>query len=142
MEQLYFMGIDNGGTLTKAVIFDQFGKEIAQASESVELLTPAPGFTERDMQELFSANCRCIRRAIERAGIPAEQIAGVSCCGHGKGLYLWGKDNRPAYPGIVSTDTRAWEYPLRWKEDGTKERIFPKTFQKFWQASRYLCCAG
>ena len=65
MEQRFYLGIDNGGTLTKAVLFDAAGHEVAQASESVPLLTPAPGFTERDMEALYAANCRCIRRVAE-----------------------------------------------------------------------------
>ena len=130
MEQRFYLGIDNGGTLTKAVLFDAAGHEVAQASESVPLLTPAPGFTERDMEALYAANCRCIRRVAEESGVPAARIAGISCTGHGKGLYLWGRDDRPVCPGIVSTDTRAWEYPRRWREDGTADRAFRKTYQQ------------
>ena len=61
--------------------------------------------------------------------INAADIAGVACCGHGKGLYLWGKDGKPARPGIISTDNRAWEYPLRWEKDGTAEKVFAKSCQ-------------
>lgn len=130
MIKQYFMGIDNGGTLTKAVIFDRDGNEIAKSAESVPLITPKAGYTERNMDELFAANCRCISQAVKLAGIPPSNIVGVSCTGHGKGLYLWGKNGKPAYNGIVSTDTRAWEYPLRWRQDGTADRVFEKTCQQ------------
>lgn len=76
MEQRFYLGIDNGGTLTKAVLFDAAGHEVAQASESVPLLTPAPGFTERDMEALYAANCRCIRRVAEESGVPARADCG------------------------------------------------------------------
>lgn len=55
---------------------------------------------------------------------------GVSCTGHGKGLYLWGKDGRPAACGIISTDTRAHEYISRWSMDGTAKKAKEKTFQQ------------
>ena len=126
----YFMGIDNGGTMCKAVIFDTAGEEIASASGKLDLETPKSGFTERDMDYLWEINARTIRSAIEKAGISAEMIKGISCSGHGKGLYLWGKDDRPCYKGIVSTDTRAWEYPEKWEKDGTAEKAFEKTFQR------------
>ena len=32
--------------------------------------------------------------------------------------------------GIVSTDSRAWEYPERWEKDGTADKAFKKTYQK------------
>ena len=61
--------------------------------------------------------------------IDPEKIAGVSFSGHGKGLYLVGADGKPSYYGIASTDTRAWEYVEKWNKDGTKERVYEKTFQ-------------
>ena len=128
--QTYFLGIDNGGTLTKAVLFDSHGATIAEASRKVPMIMREPGFTERDMNALWQANCEVIREIATGSGIPAEEIQGVACTGHGKGLYLWGRDDTPAYNGIVSTDTRAWMYPERWEKDGTAERIFKKTFQK------------
>jgi len=110
------MGIDNGGTLSKAVIFDDKGEEIANASSGLKLSTPKAGFTERDMDQLWAANCSTIRRAIANAKIQAGDIKGVACTGHGKGLYLWGKDGKPCYPGIVSMDSRAWEYPEKMEQ--------------------------
>jgi len=124
------MGIDNGGTVCKAVIFDASGREVAGAASSLNMITPQAGFTERDMDELWSTNCKVIREAIGKAGIKAEEIKGVACSGHGKGLYLWGKDDKPCYNGIVSTDSRAWMYPEKWSKDGTADRVFEKTFQR------------
>ncbi len=125
----YFMGIDNGGTLTKAVIFDEGGHEIASASASIRMITPRAGFTERDMDELWAANCKVIKEAIKKSGIRANEIAGIACTGHGKGLYLWGKDDKPCCNGIISTDSRAWMYPEKWKRDGTLDKVFIKTYQ-------------
>jgi len=126
----YFMGIDNGGSMCKAVIFDEVGKEISSSSSRLKMITPQAGFTERDMDELWKVNCEVIRETIAQAGIDARKITGVACTGHGKGLYLWGKDDKPCYNGIVSTDSRAWMYPEKWNADGTADRVFNKTFQK------------
>ncbi|PKL20262.1 MAG: carbohydrate kinase [Spirochaetae bacterium HGW-Spirochaetae-4] len=125
----YFLGIDNGGTVSKAAIFDETGMQIAQASSSIRMLTPKAGHTERDMDELWHVTANVIRNVVAKSGIPAEQIKGVACTGHGKGLYLWGKDGKPCGNGIISTDTRAWEYPVKWAKDGTADKVFAKTFQ-------------
>ena len=126
----YFLGIDNGGTVTKAVLFDEKGTEIAAASQKVPLLTPYAGFTERDMNVLWDANCAAVRAVLQGSGVDAGEVLGIGCTGHGKGLYLWGKDGKPAYNGIVSTDARAFAYPQRWEADGTAERVFQKTYQR------------
>ncbi|MEG0773698.1 FGGY-family carbohydrate kinase [Clostridium sp.] len=126
----YLVGLDNGGTYIKSVIFDVEGNTIASAYEQVELITPGEGRTERDMDALWEANCGVLKQSIEKAGIKPKEILGISLSGHGKGLYLWGKDNKPAYNGIVSTDTRAYMYPEKWNSDGTAEKVFEKTCQK------------
>ncbi len=123
------MGIDNGGTFSKAAIFDENGRQIAVASVPTNLITPKPGYTERDMDELWSVNAQAIRQVIEKSKIHPEEVAGVSFSGHGKGLYLVGEDHKPAYRGIISTDARAWSYEKKWKEDGTAERVYRKTYQ-------------
>lgn len=126
----YFLGIDNGGSLTKAAIFDESGRQVAVASRRVPTDSPKPGFVERDMELLWRANCEAIAEAVAAAGLEPGELRGIACTGHGKGLYLWGADGRPAYPGIVSTDTRAWRYPDEWERDGTAAKVYGKTFQR------------
>jgi len=125
----YVMGIDNGGTLAKAVIFDLKGKEIVSASKKIDVITPKPGYTERDMEVLWQANAEIIKEALEKANIEPGNIIGVSCTGHGKGLYLWGNNDAPAYNGIISTDSRAWEIEQKYNSDGTKEKVYDKVYQ-------------
>ena len=125
----YLMGIDNGGTFVKAGLVDENGKLAAVAREPIQNQTPQPGFTERDMDALWEQNAKVIKSAMEKSGIRPEDVAGVSFSGHGKGLYLVGEDGAPSYPGILSTDTRAWSYVKKWKEDGTAEKVYEKTFQ-------------
>lgn len=126
----YLLGLDNGGTNTKAVIFDLKGQTITSASEQTEMISLGNGRTERDMEKLWNVNCSVLRRAIEKAKIDPSEIVSMSLSGHGKGLYLWGKDGKPAYNGIISTDTRAYMYPDKWEADGTADAIFKKTYQR------------
>jgi len=127
----YVIGLDNGGTSTKAAIFDLSGKEIATAGKHTEMITPKPGYTERDMEELWLANCECVKKALEKAGVDGEDVLGIAVCGHGKGLYPWGKDNKPAYNGIISTDNRAWKYPKKWYESGVHAGLHDQICQEF-----------
>ena len=125
----YYLGLDNGGTNTKAALFSKDGKEIAFASVSTAMITPAPGFVERDMEQMWQANCTVIRQVLEKANIAPHDVAGIGICGHGKGLYLWGKDNQPVRNGIISTDNRAYAYATRWRQDGTEKKVFARSCQ-------------
>ena len=126
----YLVGIDNGGTFSKAALFDENGKQISVASVPTVTLTPKPGYTERDMDELWEVNAQAVREAITKSGINPADIAGVSFSGHGKGLYMVGYDGKPSYNGIVSTDTRAWAQVERWYRDGVNKEVYKKTFQE------------
>lgn len=125
----YYLGLDNGGTTTKAALYSATGQELGSASVATEMYTPKPGYTERDMDEMWDANCQVISDLLSKTDVDPGQIAGVACCGHGKGLYLWGKNDQPLRPGIISTDNRAWEYPVRWQQTGVQDKVFAKTYQ-------------
>ncbi len=125
----YLMGIDNGGTFSKAAIFDEDGVQVSVASVPTVTLTPKPGYTEKDLEELWEVNAQAVREAIEKSGINPADIAGVSFSGAGKGLYMIGYDGKPSYNGIMSTDTRAWAQAERWHRDGTIQKTYEKTLQ-------------
>ena len=125
----YYLGIDNGGTVTKAALYTSEGFELAVESVKTEVFGGQVGYMERDMDQMWEANCTVVRNLLDHTGVAASDIVGIACTGHGKGLYLWAKDGRPVRPGIISTDNRAWEYPLRWQADGTATKVFEKTFQ-------------
>jgi len=127
--ETYILGTDNGGTVIKSALFNMKGEEIAVASRQTNVITPKPGYIERDMEELWEQNCACIREVIANSGIQPETIVGVGVCGHGKGLYAWGKNGKPACNGIISTDNRAWQYPEKWKKEGIFDRFYPRLCQ-------------
>jgi len=128
-EKSYLLGIDNGGTVTKAGLFTTDGVEIAVASRKTEMSTPLPGYTERDTEDLWQATAEAIRAVIDESNVDPKQIAGVACAGHGNGLYLVDKQGKPVRPGIISTDTRAKDYVARWSEEGVGRKVLPKTMQ-------------
>jgi len=119
----YFLGIDNGGTTTKAALYTSIGQELCVESIETRMLTPQPGFSERDLDEMWDAICGLIRVLIGKSGVNPGHIKGIAVCGHGKGLYLWGKDGKPARNGIISTDNRAWEIVEKWKREGVEAQV-------------------
>lgn len=132
MMNRFFMGLDNGGSTIKCVIFDQNGAKVSGASARVPLSRPQKGFTERDGESVWKANCQVIREALLRSGLPASAICAVSMCGYGGGMILLDRDCRPVYPVIVSTDSRADDLLLRFQADGTDDEVYQYTYQRLW----------
>jgi L-xylulokinase len=130
MQQQYVLGIDNGGTVIKAAIYDLSGNEIMVASCRTPVESPRPGYNERNMEQLWRMNCQCIREVLEKSAVDPHSLNALAVCGHGKGLYLWGCDDKPACNGISSTDNRAWMITQKWYENGIADILYPKLCQK------------
>ena len=130
----YLMGIDNGSTAIKAGIYDLEGREIAVAGAACDVIVPAPGYYERDVDGIWAANTQAIRDAVKKAGINAADIAAVSMTGHGNGVHLIGADGRPVHNAIEGMDGRAAGYVEKWMRDGTFERVHPRAMQALWPA--------
>ncbi len=128
----YLLGLDNGGTVIKAAVFDLDGNEIAVARGSVEMLSPERGHYQRNLQEVKDGNLKVIRDAIVKAGIQGSEIQAVAITGHGNGAYLIDKDGAPVFDGILSADSRAAEIVQKWNEDGAAQGIIPYTMQTLW----------
>ncbi|MBU4438231.1 MAG: carbohydrate kinase, partial [Firmicutes bacterium] len=117
----YLLGLDNGGTMIKAALYDLKGNEIAISSSKTAMYQPAPGFTERNIEDMWQANVKAIKGVIEKAGIQGSEIIGLSATGHGNGMYLVKADGSQTYNGMISTDVRGKEYVIKWLSDGTFE---------------------
>ena len=125
----YYLGIDNGGTVSKAALFDERGNELATAWRYVEVLTPKDGWSERDATEMWLQTAASVREVIASAGIDSADIACVACTGHGNGLYLIDAEGKPVRNAINSSDERAAAYIRKWQEEGVYEKVLPLTAQ-------------
>lgn len=95
------IGIDSGLTVTKAVIFDQDGTELAVARRRVPQSIPEPRHVERDMDGLWAATADAIREALAKSGRPAKDIVGIAATAHGDGIYLVDRELRPLGPAVT-----------------------------------------
>lgn len=129
MSRKYLLGLDNGGTVVKAGLYDTEGGAVSLASAQVDTLLGREGFVERDMDALYNMNAQAIRECIGRAGVDPADILGVSVCGHGNGIYLIDEKGLPVRNGVYSSDTRARDTVRRFIKEGAYSLIQPKTLQ-------------
>lgn len=123
----YLLGIDNGGTYSKAALFDLEGNQISRKSIQIPVCSPKEGYTQRKLEDIKNANFKIIAEIVRECD---GDIVGVGVTGHGKGLYLLDKNKEYLYDGIGSTDRRALAYEIEWEKNGVSERIYHKTTQK------------
>ncbi|HNX34092.1 MAG TPA: FGGY-family carbohydrate kinase [Kiritimatiellia bacterium] len=130
----YLLGVDNGGTMSKAAVFTEDGRELSASGRKVEILEPHPGWSERDMDAMWRGTAEAIREAVAASGVDAAEIVCVACAGHGNGLYLIDADGHPVRNGINSMDSRAEGIIAQWRAEGVDARALPKTAQCIWPA--------
>lgn len=130
----YVLGIDNGSTSIKAAIYDERGKEIAVADSVCEIVSPKPGFYERDMGGIWKANCDAISQAVTKSGVASADIKAVSITGHGNGVHLVDSAGMPTSNSIEAMDSRAAGCVDKWQRDGTFDKVHPKAMQALWPA--------
>ena len=103
----YLLGLDCGHTVTKAVLFDLAGNEVASGKGNNEVISLHPGWQERTMEAAASAAITAIAEAVK--SIDANEIIAIGVCGHSDGLYLLDKNKKPLRNAIFATDNRAKE---------------------------------
>ena len=91
----HFLTIDNGGTNTKVIIVDQNGRQLSVSSFPTDAIERRPGFREVNPGQMWRDIGKAVKAALESAGLDGSQIDGVVPVGHGKGLYVLGKDGKP-----------------------------------------------
>lgn len=127
----YFIGIDIGGTVTKAGLYDELGNELHIAEKNSDVLRDSPGVTERDMNELWQTICEIVATCCQYSPAPVQ---GVSFSSHGKGLYAIDKQGKPVRRGIISSDTRAESLVKQWQQEGLVEKAYSRGLQQLWTA--------
>ena len=124
------VAIDSGLTVTKAVIFDLTGKELAVATRTVPKIQPTPRHVERDMLHLWQQTAQAIREVLSTSGTDASRVVAVAATAHGDGLYLLDRSSNPLGHGILSLDSRAVDLVNNWQSAGVHAQALTLTGQE------------
>ena len=98
-----FLGIDLGTGSVKAVLIDEAGKTVAEASRPYPVRSPRPGYAETDTQEWWEKTVAAVRECTAGQG---EAVRGIGFSGQAHGVVVLDKDDRPLRPAILWADQR------------------------------------
>jgi xylulokinase len=115
------LAIDAGTTLIKAVLFDDDGTELAVAARPTTVHSPAPGWSEQDMVEVWeSVHAACQ----EVLGKNPTVVSELAITAQGDGVWLIDKDGNPVRPAILWNDGRAASSLSHFLDDETLSEVF------------------
>jgi sugar (pentulose or hexulose) kinase len=102
----FLLGIDAGTSAIKAALFDGDGRETAAASQPTDLVLPAPGHVEADMDRLYEQVCAVIRAACAQAGVSSASVEAVGITANMVGFWPVDASGRPTRRAILWNDAR------------------------------------
>ena len=107
---IYFLAIDNGTQSVRALIFDEFGTEIAKARVPIEpYFSEQPNYAEQHADYYWQKLTEACQKLWQSCEIKPEQIAGVSLATQRYTMICLDKDKQPLRPAIVWMDLRRAE---------------------------------
>ncbi len=124
----YLLGIDQGTSSSRAVVFDRRLLPVASAQQEFAQSYPHPGWVEHDPEAIWQATLDVTRRAITDSGLSAGDIKGLGITNQRETTLVWNRENgRCIYPAIVWQDRRTAEECRRLRKAGAEQRVTERT---------------
>ena len=115
------MGIDEGTSAVKAVLYDADLQPVKEARREKALTQPKPGWVEQDPEEVLTAVVDAVAELLRDA--PGE----IAACGldhQGESVLAWDADSgRPLTPIVTWQDKRSQEVLDRIETDGRADEV-------------------
>jgi len=103
----YILGIDQGTTGTKVIVFDREANMVSTAYSEFTQYFPNDGWVEHDANEIWEVTIRVVGEALKSGNIKPEDIAGIGITNQRETTVFWDKKTgEPACRAIVWQDRR------------------------------------
>ncbi len=104
----YYLGVDQGSHSSRAVLFDNSGKVVADAAQKITLYRNSTGHVEHDAVQLLDSVTYVIRQVL--SGLDGRQLEQVAACGlatQRSTVLAWDVNGKAISPALSWQDVRA-----------------------------------
>lgn len=124
----YVIALDQGTTSSRCIIFDRDSNILSVAQKEFSQIFPESGWVEQRPTDIFVSQYGVLLEAVLKAGINAEEIAGIGITNQRETTILWDKETgNPIYNAIVWQCRRTSEICEELKQRGFTEYIRENT---------------
>jgi glycerol kinase len=118
MVSAYVLAIDQGTTSSRAVVYDDSGRDRGSAALELRQHYPQPGWVEHDAEEIWQSVAAVVPQALAAAGIAAREIAAIGLTNQRETIVIWDRaTGTPVARAIVWQDRRTVEFCQQHKSD-------------------------
>lgn len=102
LEGKYVLSLDEGTTSARAIVFDRESNIRGVGQYEFTQYYPKPGWVEHNPDEIWDAQMKAVKTAMEKAGVGPKDIAAVGITNQRETTILWDKKTgKPVYNAIV-----------------------------------------
>ncbi|MDO4436556.1 MAG: glycerol kinase GlpK [Coriobacteriaceae bacterium] len=128
LEGRYIMALDAGTTSVRAVIVDEYGGIVAQASRPITTVYPEPGWAEQDPMEILASQIAVMMEVQFKSGIHSDRIAAIGITNQRETTIVWDRESGlPIHNAISWQCRRTSGIVERLVAEGTAETVRAKT---------------
>lgn len=124
----YILVIDQGTTTSRAVVFDAQRRIVGMGRMDLTQHHPAPDWGEHVPEEIWATCLWAAKTALRKAGITADQLAGISITNQRETTLVWDRaTGKPIYNAIVWHDQRTANLCRQLRKAGVENRVRQRT---------------
>jgi glycerol kinase len=124
----YLLALDQGTTSSRAILFDDCGRQCALAQREFQQFYPQSGWVEHDADEIWQTQRDVAREVLAMHAIDAREIAAIGITSQRETVVLWERrSGRPLHRAIVWQDRRTAAVCDALKAQGHESMIRART---------------
>lgn len=126
MSQKLILAVDQGTTNTKAVLVDEQGKPVGEASHPVDIEFPQPGWVEQDPRGVWQSVVAAIDGCLNAAGQPS--VAAVAISNQRESAVAWERaTGEPIGPLVSWQCRRSSAFCEQLRQQGLADKVLQRT---------------
>lgn len=124
----FILALDQGTTGTTVCVLNHSAQMVASINQEHPQIYPQPGWVEHDPEAIWKSITDGIGKALNKANIKGEQIAGIGITNQRETIVAWDSQNgKPLYNAIVWQCRRTTDFCNKLKKHKNAKVIKKKT---------------
>ncbi len=124
----YVLGLDQGTTSSRAIVFGHDGRAVGSAQQEFVQLLPQPGHVEHDPEAIWESQMAVAKQALAAARVSPADLAAVGVTNQRETTILWDRDTgKPVANAMVWQSRASAGICERLKADGLEPVFRDKT---------------
>jgi glycerol kinase len=102
----HILALDQGTTSSRAIVFDQFARQLAIARQPTTQTYPRSGWVNQDAAEIWMTTLETAREALHQARLTGTNIGGIGIVNQRETLVVWDRQTNSAISPAIGWQSR------------------------------------